>query len=339
MKNPSTRLSSLLLSGVLLSSASFLSASEAVTVDNFVNAETELTMQRYVDQGAFGKFFHMRQPTPIDKQDVIRMNRDTLYSMGVFDLTQPVTITAPDSGERFMSMMLVNGEHSIPAATYKAGDYTLTQEEVGSRYVFVAFRTFVDSTDPSDIKKAQQLQDKISVKQSDPGKFNIVDWDEKSLHTVRDAINVLANTKTDTSGYFGDKDKINPIQHLLGTAFGWGGNPKEDAIYVNATPTKNDGKTPHSLTVKEVPVDGFWSLTVYDGKGFMQKNEQDSYSFNSVSSEPNKDGSVTLNFGGDPKSTNYLPITKDWNYIVRLYQPKKEILDGTWEFPKAEPTK
>ena len=69
-----------------------------VTVDDFVRAETDLTMKRYVAQGAFGKFLHIRQMVPIDKQDVIRMNRDTLYSLGVFDLMTPVTVIKPDPG-------------------------------------------------------------------------------------------------------------------------------------------------------------------------------------------------------------------------------------------------
>ena len=59
--------------------------SEKVTIDNFVRAETDMTFKRYEKAGGFGKFFHIRQPTPLDKQDVIRMNRDTLYSIGIFD--------------------------------------------------------------------------------------------------------------------------------------------------------------------------------------------------------------------------------------------------------------
>ena len=59
-------------------------ASEMVTVDNFVRAESDMTLARYVKQGALGKLLHLRQPAPIEKQDVIRMNRDTLYSIGVF---------------------------------------------------------------------------------------------------------------------------------------------------------------------------------------------------------------------------------------------------------------
>ena len=68
----------LLVVGTLTLTPSLGTAAEKVTVDNFVRAETDMTLKRYVAQGAFGKFVHIRQPTPIDRQDVIRMNRDTL---------------------------------------------------------------------------------------------------------------------------------------------------------------------------------------------------------------------------------------------------------------------
>src|SRR6478735_2320651 len=77
-----------------------------VTVDNFKRAETD----RYLalnakEAGGLGKFHHSREPADIDKQTVIRMNRDTLYSFAVFDLDAgPVTITRPDAGKRFMSL-------------------------------------------------------------------------------------------------------------------------------------------------------------------------------------------------------------------------------------------
>ena len=99
--------------GMLLLGSISSFASEAVTVDNFVRAETDMTLASYVKQGAFGKFLHIRQPVSIDKQDVIRMNRDTLYSMGVFDLTTPVTIAKPASQGRFQSMMVINQDHSM----------------------------------------------------------------------------------------------------------------------------------------------------------------------------------------------------------------------------------
>jgi len=326
--------------GIALLSATTGYASEMVTVDNFVRAETDMTLDRYVKQGAFGKFLHLRQPTPIDKQDVIRMNLDTLYSMGVFDLTEPVTIVKPETDGRFLSMQVINQDHSMLRVKHSAGEFTFTRDNIGSRYVIVLFRTFVDANDPADIKAANAVQNQIRVRQKNPGTFEIPDWDEASLLKIRDAINVLAGTRASAAGYFGDKAKLDPISHLLGTAFGWGGNPDAAAMYENVYPEKNDGKTPYTLTITEkVPVDGFVSVTVYNAEGFMQKNDQNAYSLNNVTAARNADGSVTIHFGGDPGKPNYLPITPGWNYIVRLYQPKQEILDGFWSFPNAQPVK
>jgi hypothetical protein len=324
---------------MILLGANSIFASEMVTVDNFVRAETDMTLARYVGQGAFGKLLHIRQPTPIDKQDVVRMNRDTLYSVGVFDLAAPVTISKPDSEGRFQSMMVINQDHSMLPIEHGSGGITLTEKRIGSRYGIVIFRTFVDANDPSDIKAANALQDKIAVRQENPGTFKVPEWDEASLVKVRDAIKVLAATRTDATGMFGDKAKLNPISHLLGTAFGWGGNAEEAAMYDNVVPAKNDGKTPHVVTVKNVPVDGFWSITVYNKEGYMEKNAQNAYSFNNVTAKKNADGSITINFGGGPSAINNLPITPDWNYVVRMYQPKKEIINGSWSFPKAQPAK
>jgi hypothetical protein len=71
----------------------------------------------------------------------------------------------------------------------------------------------------------------------------------------------------------------------------------------------------------------------------MEKNDLDLYSFNNITAKPNTDGSITINFGGDPKAINYLPITPGWNYTVRMYQPRKQLLDGSWAFPLAEQVK
>ncbi len=320
---------------LLAASPSF--ASETVTVDNFVRAESDMTFDRYVKQGAFGKFLHTRAPVPIDKQGVIRMNRDTLYSAGIFDFTEPVTVVKPASGGRFQSMLVINQDHSMLPVEHGAGEFALTKEKVGTRYGIVLFRTFVDANDPSDIKAANAEQDKIAVRQKNPGTFEIPDWDEASLKKVRDAINVLAATRPNSNGMFGDKAKLNPISHLLGTAFGWGGNPEEAAVYDNVVPTKNDGKTPYRVTVKDVPVDGFWSITVYNKDGFMEKNDQNAYSYNNVTAKKNPDGSVTVNFGGGPDAINNLPITPGWNYVVRMYRPSREIINGSWKFPRPVP--
>jgi hypothetical protein len=140
---------------------------------------------------------------------------------------------------------------------------------------------------------------------------------------------------------FGRKDQVDPVRFLIGAAFGWGGNPEKEAKYLNVTPAKNDGKTVHKLTVKgDVPVDGFWSISLYNAEGYFQANDQNAYSVNNLTAKKDADGSVTVQFGGcDGKATNCLPIMPGWNYLVRLYRPRKEILDGTWKFPEAHPVR
>ncbi len=86
--------------------------------------------------------------------------------------------------------------------------------------------------------------------------------------------------------------------------------------------------------VREVPVDAFWSVSVYNADGFFEKNDRGAYSVNSITAQPEADGSIVIHFGGCGDGVrNCVPITEGWNYTVRLYRPRAEILNGTWTFP------
>jgi hypothetical protein len=311
-----------------------------VTADNFNRAETDMYFGVFVKRGAFGKFYHFRELAPIVGTGV-RPNRDTLYSEAVFDLDAgPVTIRLPDAGRRFMSMMVVDEDHYALEVVYGAGDHVYTGEKVGTRYLFTAVRTFVDPASPRDLEQVHALQDAIRISQKDHGTFEVPDWDSVSQKRVRDALNVLNATLPDLKRAFGRREEVDPVRHLIGTASAWGGNPEKDAIYLNITPGQNDGKTVYRLNVRgDVPVDGFWSISVYNADGYYEKNALDAYTLNNITAKTDDDGSVPVQFGGcDGNLSNCLPIFSGWNYMVRLYRPRKEILDGTWKFPEAQPS-
>src|ERR1700761_5754798 len=160
-----------------------------VTIDNFARAESDLYMGNLVKKAGVGRFGSDREPASIDHQTVIRLNRDTLYSFGVFDLdAAPVTVTMPDAGKRFMSMQVINEDHYVPAVYYGAGSHTLTRQYVGTRYVAVGVRTLVDPNDPADLDAVHKLQDAIRVNQSSVGTFDVPNWDPVSQKAIRDAL-------------------------------------------------------------------------------------------------------------------------------------------------------
>jgi hypothetical protein len=311
-----------------------------VTADNFNRAESHMYFNNSIKGGGSGKFHPVRVILPIDHQTVIRGNRDTLYSSGVFDLDAgPVTVTLPDPGGRFSSMIAIDEDQNAVETVYAPGTFTYTKEKVGTRYVLLGVRSFVDPNDPKDLDKVHALQDAITSEQKGTGTFDFPNWDLVSQKKVRDALLVLAATIPDTKGMFGPRGKVDPIRHLIGSATGWGGNAAEDAFYLTVVPPGNDGKTVHKLTIKGgIPVNAFWSISVYGADGYFHKNDQNSYALNGTTAKKDADGSITIQFGGcDGKAANCIPITPDWNYWVRFYRPRQEILDGTWKFPEAQP--
>ena len=310
-----------------------------VTVQNFTRAEFDNYLAVNVKKAGLGRLAHNREPAAVDDQTVIRLNRDTPYSFGVFDLAAaPVTVTLPDAGKRFMSLQIINEDHYVPFVAYDHEPHTLTEKNVGTRCVLVAIRAFVDPNDPKDLDEVHKLQDAIKVSQKDPGKLELPNWDQTSLKEIREALLKLANHTDGFKHAFGAKGQVDPIMHLIGTAAGWGGNPDKDATYIGAMVPKNDGATVYRLHVTKVPVDAFWSVSVYNAAGYFEKNPYNAYSLNNVTAKKDPDGAITIQFGGcDGKIPNCLPIMPGWNYTVRLYRPRAEILNGTWKFPNPEP--
>lgn len=311
-----------------------------VNAFNFARAESDMYFVRFAKlAGGLGKFYFYRTPTRIDQQDVVRMNRDTLYGAAIFDLDAgPVTITLPDTGNRFLSMQVVNQDHYTPETVYAPLKYTLTRDIVGTRYVATLFRVFMDPNDPKDVQAANDVQDAIQAQQVSPGKLELPQWDPDTHKKTREALLTLESLGGAKKNRFGLPNEVDTISWLLSTASGWGGNPLKDAVYIPFFPDKNDGKTAYKLILNKVPVDAFWSITMYDDKGFMFGNDQKAYSINSVTAKPQADGSYVIHFGGDPKSaTNFLAIKPGWNYLMRLYRPRQEIIDGTWKAPEPVP--
>lgn len=146
-------------------------------------------------------------------------------------------------------------------------------------------------------------------------------------------------TKTGTYG-------TDYLQRAAVAFFGLGANLPEDAIYPMATVDSNGdpltGKNRyviHFAKDETPPVNGFWSLTMYNDKLFFVNNPLNRYTLSPRNDlKYNADGSLDLYIQnespGPDKESNWLPAPKDdFALMLRLYWPKSEVINGKWKLP------
>ncbi|MGB1622470.1 MAG: DUF1254 domain-containing protein [Synechococcus sp.] len=311
-----------------------------VTKANFADAETQTVFAKYIAKvaaetctGGLGTIWNDGKTADPTDRTVIRINFDTLYSWLILDLNTPATFTLPPTNGRYQSAMVVNAQGYVYVEK-EPGEYTLTQEDVGSRFALVAFRTGVNIQDPTDVAEAQALQAKLSVQQAKTGEFVQPNrWNLDQMLALRAAYNQERDDKgVKSESLFGRPGEITPEQNNMGVAVGIGGLPKEGAVYLFYTPTSTE---PQTLTLRDVPNgdNAFWSLTVYDKDGFPSG---DAFNLNSAFAKRNASGDVVINFGGDNTKENYLDIYPGWNATFRIYNPKPAYFDGSWTRPELE---
>ncbi len=313
-----------------------------VTDENYSLAETQVIIGEYVQKIAkntgsegVGVWWHIPKGADPKDKTIMRSNFDTIYSWGVFDLTEPATIVMPETGGRYHTAWVMSEEHYNPFALTKPGEYELTEENVGTKYCIIVVRTQANVRDPKDLAAAIAVQKKIAVKQKSKGSYTAShQWDKDEILKMREKYQKIAkDEKISPDLYFGKKGERTLKEHNCGTAIGWGGFTPDQAAYIDYYPTSD---APQTLTLKDVPAKAFWSITVYDKGGFAQT---ETYNINSQFAKTNDDGSVIIHFGGDPSQDNYMEIFKDWTFILRLYQPKDNYLDKSWKRPELEMVK
>lgn len=306
-----------------------------VNVQNFKRAESDVMFSRLSVGFGLGEWNHTYELKPLDDQPIIRQNRDTLYSSVVVDVREDVTVTLPDAGDRYISVWVINQDHYGPVILRDAGDHVLTRELIGSDYAVLVVRILVDPADAADIAEVNRLQDALRLTGGGTGPFPLPNYDEQSQTETREAILTLARGVSKYDHSFGTAEEVDPIMHLLGTASGWGGLPEYEATYISVN--ENMPVAEYRLRLKDVPVDAFWSVSLYNAAGYFEENDLGVNSINSLTAAKDADGGVIIRFGEQLEGVaNALPIMPGWNYVLRLYRPRPEVLDGTWVSPRPE---
>ncbi len=329
-------LSMLLFTMYLSITATTPHAKEVVNYNNFAQVETNLTAGRILKAtGGINKWVHLKKPTPLDRQTIIRMNRDTLYSIAIVDVSKGAIIDVPKVKDRYISIAVMNEQGYTRMVELGGGNYTLNTENIGSDYAFIIMRIFVDADNAEDVKKVNALQEQYKIHAKSAKAFSVKDWDMNAYKKIHTALTELFKVAPDATKMFGKEKEVDPIYFLVGTAGGFGGLPSKNALYFNFNPPKMN--TNYMVTFKEMPVRGFWSVTVYNKKGFMFKSEFGETNVNSATAKKSADGTYTIYFGNCEKhKTNCLAIEDGWNGILRLYEPEQELLTDTSAIPRLQ---
>ena len=308
-----------------------------VTALNYVQARTAIQFDKYLARagGKLNTFSHGRRVADINSRSSKRLNRDTLYSVAIVDISKGASIQIPEAGDRYMSVQVVNQDGFTNKIFHGAGRHYLTVAEFDTPYVWLLVRTLVLENIPGDMQAAQVLQDQMSIDSASERPYTHADYDPLSMSATTALLTELGKGISDNAKAAGTKEQVDPIKQLLLAAYGFGTLPESESLLLTVQPNLPADRA-YTLTVEDVPVDGFWSLAMYNREGYFNKNPYDSYGFGDRTAVKNADGSITLHFGGDPNRVNYIPITEGWNYVVRMYRPRAELLDGSWTFPALE---
>jgi hypothetical protein len=305
---------------------------------NINTVETALQLDRYQKiAGGINTFSHNREMVPIDKQTTIAMNRDTFYSLAVLNLSKPLTITLPEADGRYMALQIIDEDHYSPFVLDKPGKHKLTQENVGTKYAFAMIRTFVDPNNPKDIEIVHKLQDAVTIEGGGSAPYVLPNYDMTTYKALfSDLQKLIKYWNGDTRGSMGKRGTLNELTHTVATMAGWGLNPPSAAMYTVVHDDFDPQKKYKIVVPADVPVNAFWSISIYNKEGFFGKNEQDAYTVNNVTGNKNEDGSTTIFLGAcADEKYNCLPLPDKGSYYeMRMYAPKQIILDGKWSFPK-----
>ena len=305
-----------------------------VTPETYPRNETSRQILKIQDLVGVNKFMHKRQLTPTDNQPVVRMNRDTYYSMAVVDVSKGASVTMPEIPDgKYMSIQSVTEDHRIQAMKYGSGKFDLTTHTGTHLYLIIRLDVTLSE------KEVKDIQDKMSIEANSNEKYTIAPINQESFTEVenalkakaysiakRDGINAMKGMFTDPQDTSGKE--FTDEKYQVAAAIGWGGAQMIDNIYEISGNYSTDSC--YQMTFEDPKNIAFWSITVYDAQGFMF-NDLANYSSNTA--KMNDDGTYTLSFGCDKTAPNNLNITNSsnvFNIAVRHYQPSKRVLNDNY---------
>lgn len=325
----------------LVSTASIKAEGVVITPKNFIHADSTRAFFKEIDQskGKVNVVRPVRSLTNADNQDVIRMNRDTLYTRVILDVKGGATISTKEYAG-YQNINVIDINHSQISSLTGSGTLEVDESMLTEgQHVYVIVRTGLlrDLPEKEMMAKARKAQDDVSItfKSSKPFAPS-VEYDFSTLDTVKYKILkefALAPQKDVAKDGLGTVKERDPDKARVIVAIGWGALAGQEAVYAPFTGYKERA----SFTITDKPNShktSFFSITIYNADGYIATIK---YAINSDDMIPNKDGSYTVTFlaSGEPvkegeKNIVRTPRGKLWTGVLRSYNIKDKEEGFVW---------
>jgi hypothetical protein len=146
---------------------------------------------------------------------------------------------------------------------------------------------------PEDMAMVNLLQGRIKVEAVSPNSFTAPNYENDGFAKISKTTFELARHFPNSRHTFGRNGKVDSVRHFLRTAFRWRGLPEKQNYYLGTEPSLPVGHCKVEV-LADVPVETFWSISLYNASNFFEANALNVHNIDSVSGEPNSDGSMTL---------------------------------------------
>jgi hypothetical protein len=214
-----------------------LFASEIVTPDTYIQAEMDISFFGFqgLAGNAVNRFYYVRQPTPLDAQSVVRMNRDTLYAAALVDTEGGATLTIPEfPDDRYFSVFVTDNEHYAPTTFYTSGTHQIPED---TKYMLLVQRIQVmDPNDAEEIAMINDLQNAFVIEATSDDLFPAPDWDVESMLALRAEYELeFQKFAQYEPGWMGTREEVDEETRHIGLAGAQYLFPEKDAVYINYT--------------------------------------------------------------------------------------------------------
>jgi hypothetical protein len=285
-----------------------------VTQENFPQAYTNMRLAAIVQKaGGINTFFEMPIPSSIpEEQFVVRMNRDTYYSVSVIDMSSDsVFVTVPNT-DQYVTIQIVDENHETQPMIYGSGRHKITAK---TSHAFVIVRALED-----DARK------NLVIEAGSSTPFEVKNYDMESFKAIDKAGNIDFSDGYVQSKAFGNVES-GQTRYMTygGAAGGWGGAMVEDNIYQTSAYMNAEGC--YEMTFTNPNSTYFWSATVYNGDGRMFNDI--AHISSAMNPEKNEDGTYTIHFGCEGEINNIPTMegntTGQFNVLIRHYGPSDQV--------------